>query len=275
MIEELQFYKEYFGVSTDAATKLKIQKLHDVICDDKIYKFIMFDENEQLNKIKLETLRKDELWFSHYIYLNDSTEFEIKYDVKKVANKVRRTKEGIKKTIESLKEIYDVCSFTYRYDDSMWENYSNGGNGICLVFKVEDYDMLFPIDYIPKWKIDYNKIIIDAFKKIDSKQMWGTSEPLSLLPYVTKNPQNGRLDSTQEREVRILFSPFDDGIVNNGYIYPNVKKISNYRGSNVSYDYCKLKLDKIIIGDSCNQLVEKEIEDIAGIKNISLDKKIY
>lgn len=32
-------------------------------------------------------------------------------------------------------------------------------------------------------------------------------------------------------------------------------------------------LDKIIIGDLCNELVEKEIVDIAGIKNISCSKR--
>lgn len=268
MCNDLIFYKNYFGERIDIATKNKIEKLKTVIKEDTIYKFILFDKNSILNEEKLHLLKDDMLWFSHYIYLNDVTEFEIKYDAEKVAAELHQPKESICCVIAMLKEIYDVCSFTYEYDDSMWENYSNNGNGLCLKFKVNDYDMLFPVDYISKKNINYSKMIIDAFKKINGGDIFAYSEPLALLPYVTKNPRNGKLDSTKEKEVRILYSPFDDGEVNGGMIYPNVKENKGYKGTEVSYDYCKLTLEEIIVGNDCPKYIASQIESIAYNKNI-------
>ncbi len=270
MLEDLSFYKDYFGTTIDKATELKIKRIKAVVKDDKIYKFILFDDNIDLNNVKLKSLESDNLCFSHYIYLNDPTEFELKYDIKKVANKSGVRKENIKLFVDSIKEIYDVCSFTYEYSSDMWKNYANNGRGICLVFEVQDYDMLFPVDYIDKWKINYSKLLIDSYKRQANNEWWGYSGPMSLLPFVTKNPMNGELDSTKEKELRILYSPFDEGLVNDGYLYPNVKRDTRYVGSNVSYDYCKLKLSQIIIGTNCDDYIRKSIAKIYAAKNIAL-----
>ena len=45
-----------------------------------------FTEDKDLDKKKLDSLLNGTLWFSHYIYLNDKTEFEIKYSPRKVAS---------------------------------------------------------------------------------------------------------------------------------------------------------------------------------------------
>lgn len=266
----MDFYKDYFGTTTSDATSIKETRVKSVVCDGKIYKFIQFDYNETLNAIKLSSLKDRTLWFSHYIYLNDSTEFEINFDVKKVANKSGVKKENVKLFVDSIKEIYDICSFTYEYSESMWVNYANKGRGICLVFEVKDYDMLFPVDYINKWKINYTKLLIETYKRHDKNCLWGYSDPMSLLPFVTKNPVNGVIDSTQEKELRILYSPFDDGQVNNGYLYPNVKKDTKHYGSNVSYDYCGLNLKQILIGVNCDEIIRDSIAKIAKSQNVDV-----
>jgi len=46
--------------------------------------------------------------------LNDKTEFEIKYDSKKVSRETGIREEDIKLMVETMKEIYDVCSFSYK-----------------------------------------------------------------------------------------------------------------------------------------------------------------
>ncbi len=68
MLEELEFYKDYFGTISDKATAIKIERIKSVVRDNKIYKFLQFDDNDSLNNIKLESLRSNCLWFSHYIY---------------------------------------------------------------------------------------------------------------------------------------------------------------------------------------------------------------
>lgn len=272
MINELNFYKEYFDGTSDDSTALKLQKLKECIQDGRIYKFIAFTDDNSLNTSKLYALENDELWFSHYIYLNDPTEFQIKYDVKKVSNKTLRDGKSMHDTISVLKEIYDICSFSYEYGVHMWENYANSGNGICLVFNVNDYDKLFPVDYIDKWKINYSKIIIDAFKRIDKGIKWGYCDPLSMLPYVTKNPINEELISSEEKEVRILYPSFDDGSCNGGYVLPNIKQKLGYRGCNVPYSFCKLDLDRVILGKKCETQIIQKIIQIAEEKNVKYEK---
>ncbi len=83
---------------------------------------------------------------------------------------------------------------------------------------------------------------------------------------------NGEMDSTQEKELRILYSPFDEGLVNNGYLYPNVKRDNKYFGTNVSFDYCKLQLEHIIIGSACDEQIRETIIEIANSKNIKVSE---
>ncbi len=274
MLDELKFYKHFFDIPLQEVTDLKTTELKEIIRNDKIYKFILFDGNSDLNNIKIQSLKKDELWFSHYIYLNDSSEFEIKYNIKKVSNKLNKSKDNISEIIDTFKEIYDVCSFSYCNDAEMWNNYANQGNGICLVFEVKDYDKLFPVDYIDKWKIDYNKIIINSFKDKNANQSMMKMNPLAILPYVTKNPMNGHLSSEDEKEVRILYSPYDEGKFNDGRIYPGVKKQLGYRGCNVSYEFCNLKLDGILIGNKCSSDIKEKIKAIANDKKIELHEAV-
>ena len=268
MLNELKFYKDYFSIPFQDTTEIKALRLKQIIKEDIIYKYILFDDNVKLNCTKIKCLLEDKLWFSPYIYLNDPTEFEIKYGIKKVSNNVNRSKEDIHFMINSIKELYDICSFTYCNDKNMWNNYSNSGNGICLIFKVNEYDMLFPVDYIEKWKIDYNKIIINAINKNEIKDMWNKMEPLAILPFVTKNPQNGVLCSEGEKEVRILFPTFDDGLINNGRVFPNVKNKIRYKGRKIDYSYCGLELLKIEIGKRCSYDIQKAIISTAREKRI-------
>lgn len=262
MLSELKFYKDYFDIPFQDITDVKITKLKQEIKNDIVYKFIAFDDNEELNYKRLEGLLNEENWFSHYIYLNDPSEFEIKYSIKKVANKVNRSKDNIRSTVETFKEIYDVCSFSYCNNGNMWDNYSNCGNGVCLIFKVTNYDVFFPVDYIEKWKIDYNKIIINALNKNEGNQRPYKMEPLAVLPYVTKNPQNGHFSSEDEKEIRILHPSFEDGTVNQGRVYPNVKSKIGYKGCNVPYDFYGLKLHKIEIGQNCRSDIRTKIQKI-------------
>ena len=64
--------------------------------------------------------------------------------------------------IATMKEIYDVCSLTYSCENYMWKAYSNNSRGICLVFNVIDYDMLYPVEYVDKNKVDYTEMLIEA-----------------------------------------------------------------------------------------------------------------
>ena len=49
-----------------------------------------------------------------------------------------------------------MCSLTYLRELYV-EGISNNSRGICLVFNVIDYDMLYPVEYVDKNKVDYSR----------------------------------------------------------------------------------------------------------------------
>ena len=265
------FYDEYFRLNIADATQYKIKYLQSILKENCIYKFIAFDDNEVLNNSKLLCLQNDQLWFSYYRYLNDSTEFDIIYNKKYVSKKLKSSEDKIEYFLNLIIEIYDVCSFTYQYQDYMWREYANDGNGICLEFEVSDLDMLFPVEYKKKNEIDFNKMIIRSFSNFNKSQN-GTlnNDPLSLYPWVVKNPQNGSLDSTKEKEVRILYSPYDNMEFNNGIIDEKIKEIKKYHGLNVDYEKINLRLKRIIVGAKCDTLLMNKINKICAKKGIDI-----
>jgi len=85
-------------------------------------------------------LSLDKLWFSYYKNLNDPTEFEIDYKIKKIVSRTAWKKQSIETFVSTIQQMYDVCSFTYKLEEYVWEEYGGDGNGICMVFDVLDYD---------------------------------------------------------------------------------------------------------------------------------------
>lgn len=175
----------------------------------------------------------------------------MKYNVKKVSCRTGIPSDNIMFFIATMKEIYDVCSLTYSCYYYMWKAYSNNSRGICLVFNVIDYDMLYPVEYVDKNKVDYTEMLIEAYNS-SPKELFDKGMRMAELPYVIKNPNNESMKSYLEKEVRILSDPFGEGILNSGNVYPKVKSDFGYKGRNVAYDKCGLSLDKIIIGKNCD-----------------------
>lgn len=267
------FYDEYFKLDVTEATKYKLDYLKSILKKNRIYKFIAFNDDNKLNEIKLQCLKNDSLWFSYFRYLNDPTEFDISYNRAKVSSALGVTDVFIDYFIKTIIEIYDVCSFTYLYEDYMWSEYANDSSGICLEFKAHNLDKLYPVEYKPKKDIDFDGMIIKSFKQANklfnerNGQLY--NDPLSLYPWVVKNPQNGHLDSTKEKEIRILYSPYEFSEFNNGIINEGIKDIMNFHGLNVEYTQVNLTLEKIVVGSKCiPELVEK-IKEICTEKDIA------
>lgn len=253
----LGFYDKYLKLmgnlkdKPDLATPYKIEYLKTIIQNGKVYKFISFEENAE---IKISTLMAGEIWFSFYKTLNDETEFEIDYKVKKVVGKTGYRKEDIDLIVNYLTEMYDVYSLTYMYQEYMWEDYAANGNGICIEFEVGNYDYLYPVEYCDKSKIDFTQMVISALRQ--------TGMELSIIPWVVKNPYNltANIDSTKEKEVRILYCPYDLAEFNGGKIDYNIKERMGYKGIAKPYSDFDLEIIRVVIGDKCDSEHVSELQ---------------
>lgn len=267
-MEGFGFYEKYIRLmgnlkdQPDRATPYKIDYLKKIIQNNKVYKFISLDD-EKLVRTKIDTLKRGEIWFSYYKILNDETEFHINYEVKEISQKTGCSINNVHLLINYLTEMYDVYSLTYEYKSYMWEDYSSNGNGICIEFNVGDYDYLYPVEYLEKANIDFDKIIISGINNENTA--------LSIIPWVIKNPYNrtANIDSTKEKEVRILYCPYDLGEVNGGRIEMNIKERMGYKGIAKPYADFGLSISKVIIGDKCDNELRCELESYFTSKGIA------
>jgi hypothetical protein len=255
----MEFYKNYAKTPHDEWNKYKNEFLSSLCTNNKVYKFIAFDDNECLNQIKLITLYSNELWLSYYKYLNDPNEFNYKTNLIKIRNKTGANECYIATLKQTMLEVYDICSFSYEIHDYMWEYYANNHNGFCLVFTVLDFDYFWYVEYTNRNRIPWDRYIIDSINNLKNKSSpFEYNVPMAYLPFVTKNPMNGELRSTDEKELRILYSAFDENEFNDGFVRPNVKSDKKYKVINEKWSKFNLKLDEVIIGKNCKYAVELE-----------------
>lgn len=88
-----------------------------IVSKGKVYKCISFEGEATLTKIKVDTLKQGNIWFSFYKTLNDKSEFQMNYDAKKAALKTGRCVDNVNLLINDFTEMYDVYSLTYEYQD--------------------------------------------------------------------------------------------------------------------------------------------------------------
>jgi hypothetical protein len=125
----------------------------------KLYKYISLTEGGELNKKKIETLEKNEIWCAHCNQYNDPFEFEALY-----LDKLQMQSEGYKKEqIEMVEKYYNVqkdllkiCSFSSSSNSMpMWAHYSNNHKGYCIEYEIIEKDSrilgdkIFPVLYTP------------------------------------------------------------------------------------------------------------------------------
>ena len=163
----------------------------------------------------------------------------------------------------SIRAIFKRLPLTYVYQDDMWQYYAANGNGICVEFEVGDYDYLYLVEYCDKSKIDFTKMVISALKQ--------SGMELSIIPWVVKNPYNqtADMDSTKEKEVRMLYCPYDLAEFNGGTIAFNIKERKGYKGIAKPYEDFKLKIAKVIIGDKCRVEHVSELQKYFGVHGIN------
>lgn len=269
------FYTNFFGCTTEKATRYKIEYLKNLITENSIFKFIQFSDDVGLNNQKLTALKNGLLWFSHHRYLNDPSEYEMAYDKKRVCKKTGMPESDIDFAFGTQKDLYELCSFTYENNEYMWSQYSNNGNGFCIEFGVNNYDLLYPVIYCDKSEFNFTEMIIRSILllKKSPKLLFETNDPVSILRYILKNPMNGKLNSADEKEVRMLYAPTDNKEFNDGILYPNAKENQGFNGIYVHWTDLELTIKSVIIGNDCAADIKSDLEIICANRQYKVKYK--
>lgn len=247
------FEKAVFD-ENDQFDKEKNKLLSSLFVENKyLYKFFSFDNNKVLNKKKLKTLQKEQIWCSPYYDFFDKTEFGIQFDIQEYKRKVS-SDINILGFIEYIKRISNLASFTYENTNYMWNEYSNKGNGFCIKYEVVDSNMFFPVLYDKKNSYDFTEDLIVSFEVMEKAKSYNDIQllnnlhfkRLSILPFVLKDAET----YNKEKEIRLL----------DKVDYINID--NNYHGKLLSLNEAGLKVSKVIL-DFDNCLYREEILKIA------------
>lgn len=262
------FYDKYFNcgnVFENNPNTIISEFFDKFLINNKLYKFISFDDNLILNDSKLKLLKEDKLWLSNVKYFKDNDEFNVNYDVKVMSRDTGLTVEKVEDLMKTFKELNDVCCLTTSIRDEMWEEYANNHNGICCVFTITNVDMLLPVYYCDKNKHDFTEDFITQYVHFKNKNMIKyfscvELKRLQTLPYVMKD----KMLYSKEKEVRLISSDaFDKKTdVLGGYVYPGCKDYKEYKGTAFSYEKCGLKLEKIVFGKNLDSKIKEQIKTI-------------
>ena len=170
---------------------------------DKLYKFISFNQDKDLNNKKIDTFIHNSLYMSSPLYFNDPYDCELSFNLlegyedflkiglnreqrrgikhnKRLREEARQETEGLQKELESewmsFKKEIAVCCFTEELDNFlMWSHYANCYNGICLEYNVEEIKkmkyFLSPIKYTNKLIRARDYINKEDFKRNSSNRL--------------------------------------------------------------------------------------------------------
>ena len=264
-----QYYSQCFNknvfsqkenISNFDSEKQKI--LNKLFIDGKyIYKFYFFDSNDRLNKLKLSSLKNEEIWCSQYFEFLDTSEFDIKFNISAFNSNIN-TNIDVEEFVKIIKKISNLASFTYEYSNYMWGNYGGNGMGFCVKYEVLDSNFFYPILYDKKEDYDFTEDLIYSFNSMQKALITQDInelnnkyfERLAVLPFVLKDSNK----FCKEKEIRLL-DKNDIILIDN-----------NFNGRAVSLKTAGLKVNKIIIDfDSCPY--RKEITEIVKDNNYKLD----
>lgn len=248
--------------STQKKQQLKKNYFDNKIVNEKLYKFIGFNNDEPTNRLKIEALKDEKLWFGAYYTFEDDTELKININPQKVARLTGTQIEYSKFLVETLREMNDICCLTTGIRDEMWREYANNGNGVCLVFDIISYEYIMPVIYAKKEDVDYTSVLVGAINCKNKIKHDGSVDlnisRLTFEPNVLKDKEKYQF----EDEVRLLCGDAYDESSGNlgGRVIEGKKKSIGYLGTYYPYNYVGLRLNDIIFGSRLVQSIEKEIK---------------
>lgn len=245
----------------------KATRLH---IPDKVYKYFSLGEDEELNKVKLSTIRDKKVYLAENSAMNDP--FEGKaffYDNEKLA-KYERLAHCEGKLIDDFSKYMRITSFTSESVNSMpmWAHYGSNHYGFCVEYdtnkNIQLGGCLFPVQYTDE-RVDITNIMDEVVKK--------------LIESLENNIRNNIKRTELRNSILVWISTYYSCIKHNSWSYENEIRCimaQNAPGS----PYMNAKPEAIYIGMNCNEFKKKELFDIAYKLDIPLyqmyfDEKNY
>ncbi len=243
----------------------EIYKITRLYIPDKVYKYFSLGQDENLNKIKLETIRDKKVYLAEHSAMNDP--FEGKsffYDNKKLS-KYERLAHCEGRLIDDFSDYSRITSFTGESVNCMpmWAHYGSNHSGFCVEYdtnkNIQLKGCLFPVQYTDK-RIDITNIM-DAVAK-------------DLCESVEKNIKNNIKQTKINNLILVWIEIYYSCIKHKSWSYEKEIRCLVGKKDSVS-PYIKAIPSAIYIGMNCDEFKKKELFDIAYEIDIPLYQMVF
>lgn len=239
-----EFFKEAFSHMSSTFTNEDLEKIEKEITHrpEYIYKYVSF--GGKLDTVKIQTLLREELYFSRKNDFDDSQEYR---------NLICESADDpVLKSILKNYEYDRICCFcgSEAISPLMWIHYANSYNGFRLKFEVvKDLHILNKIVYSDKF------FYINSAKSPDDTHTFTYNKTaFEAFPFIKRERWRG------QDEYRIVLN-------GNNYIERLIG--TQY----IPYNQCGLKLVEITVGERCSLVNFKELKAYSVKKRIPLSIK--
>lgn len=261
-IKAIEFINEDPTNAEIQKTLYSITRLH---IPNKIYKYFSLSDNEDLNKIKLNTIKDKKIYLAENADMNDPFEGKAFFYDNKKLTKYERLVHCDGKLIDDFSKYMRITSFTSESVNCMpmWAHYGSNHCGFCVEYDTNNNlqlkGCLFPVQYTEK-RIDITNIMDKVTKE--------------LIASIEKNIKNNVKEIKIDNLILMWISTYYSCIKHKSWSYENEIRCimaQNAPGS----PYINAKPSAIYIGMNCNELKKKELFDIAYELNIPLYQMVF
>lgn len=235
----------------------KVTRLH---IPDKIYKYFSLNNDEELNKIKLKTLKNKKVYLAESSAMNDPFEGKAFFYDNKELSKYERLSHCDGKIIDDFSDYIILTSFTKESVNCMpmWAHYANNHAGFCVEYdtnkNIQLKSCLFPVQYTDE-RIDITRIMDELMKEV--------------IEAIEKNKKKNIKRTEINNLILIWISIYYSCIKHKSWSYEKeirciVSKMSP------SGPYMDANPTAIYMGMNCDEFKKKELFDIAYQLDIPL-----
>ena len=238
----------------------KIAKLH---IPKKVYKYYSLTDDKRLNQLKIQTLKKGQVYLSPMSALNDPFEGKALFYKEKELLHLERLKKHGGRLIDDFSSMGLITSMTKNDINSMpmWAHYANNHSGYCIEYDTDENtllkNLLMPVQYTDK-RLDVTNIIKEQAEKI--------------IKMIERNIRFGIKETIFDDLMIVWLSVLYSCVKHDSWKYENELRVLVGKSEK---QYLDARPSSIFIGENCDQYHREQLIKIANSFKIPANQMYF
>jgi hypothetical protein len=258
-VKAIELLHTYRGDSEVFKTIYKITRLH---IPKVVYKYMALNEDDNLNKLKFNSLSEHKIFLASPKRLNDPFEANAFFYRKESLAKIERLKRWEGRIIDDFGGYILLTSFTSLGVNSMpmWAHYTNNHSGFCVAYdttiseNIQLQGTIMRVQYV-KERIDVTAIVEQHIRELEN--------------LINERISKGNKVIVSDNLIMVFIITFLSCLKHDSWSYENELRCiigSNAKGA----PYIVGKPQSIYVGKNCTKENKKILVDIAKVSGIPI-----